>query len=176
MGRHSRPKVYWGNMRHQISWRSVQPLLELSNFSIFENGGRPPLWSCYMLVWTTREEYWWYLSLCKIWLKSMQCASFNILRVCFENAYSRPQTCFLGELTSYMESSVNVTPREKSTKKPKHVTCHMFAQTTHVCRNATWIYTFHVSSKSVQGRRGHVGVTKFGHSHYFGIGSYNSLY
>ena len=85
-----------------------------------------------------------------------------------------------------MESSVNVTPRERSTRKPKHVTSHVIAQTTHVCRNTTWIcivmshprdsYTFHVSSKSVQERRGHVGVTKFAHSHYFTIGCYKSLY
>ena len=30
----------------------------------FQNGGRLPSWIYYVHVWTTRKEYWWYLSLC----------------------------------------------------------------------------------------------------------------
>jgi len=41
------------------------------------------------------KAIWWSLSLCKMWLESIQSfryyASFNILRVKLENAYSRPQ-------------------------------------------------------------------------------------
>jgi len=41
----------------QISCRSVKPLPRYGSFSIFQDGGRPPSWICYMPVWTTQEEY-----------------------------------------------------------------------------------------------------------------------
>ena len=38
----------------------------------FQDGGRPPSWICYVCVRTTHEGIWWSLSLCKIWLKSVE--------------------------------------------------------------------------------------------------------
>jgi len=56
----------------QILSTSVKPRLRYGDFSIFQDGGRPPSWICYVWVWTTHEGIWWSLSLCKIWLESMQ--------------------------------------------------------------------------------------------------------
>ena len=45
---------------------------DMAIFSIFQDGGRPPSWICYVCVRTTHEGLWWSLSLCKIWLESIQ--------------------------------------------------------------------------------------------------------
>ena len=37
--------------------RQVNPLLRYGDFSIFQDGGRPPSWICWWLIWTTHEEY-----------------------------------------------------------------------------------------------------------------------
>ena len=53
---------------------------------------------CYACFRTTHEEHLVSLSLCKIWLESIQLfrlyASFTISRLRLENAYSHPQNCF----------------------------------------------------------------------------------
>ena len=58
---------------------------------------------------------WQSLSLCQIWLKSMQQfrqhETFNILPVWLENDYSCPKNCFLGYFTPIMGSNVNKTPK-----------------------------------------------------------------
>jgi len=41
----------------QISSKSVKPGLRYGDFSIFQDGGRPPSWICYVHVRTTHEEH-----------------------------------------------------------------------------------------------------------------------
>jgi len=59
---------------------------------------------------------WWSLSLCKIWLESLQkfrwYASFNILQVRLENAYSRPPIFFLGGGQNSGRGDAMLTPNE----------------------------------------------------------------
>jgi len=42
---------------YQISRRSVEPFRRYGRFSIFQDGGRPPSWICFIRVGTTHEEY-----------------------------------------------------------------------------------------------------------------------
>ena len=66
--------------------------------------------------------------------------------------------------------------KNTSLKKPKHVTCHVFAETTHVVAAPpnfagvvlppTWLYILGVSSKSVEGFRNPRG-SKIWLPHYF---------
>jgi len=61
----------------QISWRLVQQLPRYGDltYQLFQYDGLPPSWLCYARALVIHEKYlkciWWYLSLCKIWLKSM---------------------------------------------------------------------------------------------------------
>jgi len=41
----------------QILWRSVKPLLSYGDFSIFQDGGRPPSWTCDACFLTTHEGH-----------------------------------------------------------------------------------------------------------------------
>jgi len=41
----------------QTVCRSVKPLRRYCRFSIFQEGGGPPSWICYMSVWLIHEEY-----------------------------------------------------------------------------------------------------------------------
>ena len=73
-----------------------------------------------------------------------------------------------------------------STKKPKHATCHMFAETTHVVAAprgfarvltpARRSYVFRVSLKSVQGLWSATGGRNLPFSITLAIGFYSSLY
>jgi len=74
--------------------------------------------------------------------------------------------------------------RYTGTKKPQHVTSHVFAETTHVVAppygfacmvTSRRSYILQVSSKSIQGFLSPWGL-KFAHSHYFGCRLYNSLH
>ena len=56
----------------QISSKSVKRLLRYGDFSIFQDGGRPQSWICYVHLWTTHQGHWWSLLLCKVWLESVQ--------------------------------------------------------------------------------------------------------
>jgi len=47
-------------------------LQKYHDFSIFQDGGRPPSWICLGHIWTTHEGYLWSLLLCRIWLQLMQ--------------------------------------------------------------------------------------------------------
>jgi len=42
------------------------------DFSIFQDGGRPPFWICVRVIGPPTKVVGWSLSLCKIWLESMQ--------------------------------------------------------------------------------------------------------
>jgi len=41
----------------QILCRSVELLRRYSQFSIFQDGGRPPCWICFTCIWTTHKEH-----------------------------------------------------------------------------------------------------------------------
>jgi len=41
----------------QISWKSVEPRPKYDDFSIFQDGGRPPSWICNACVGTTHEGH-----------------------------------------------------------------------------------------------------------------------
>jgi len=41
----------------QISQRSVEHFRRCGRFPIFQDGGRPPSWTCFTRVGTTHEEY-----------------------------------------------------------------------------------------------------------------------
>jgi len=74
----------------------VQTVAEIWRFIFFRNGGRPQSWMSYVDVWTTNDDlYWWYLSVSKIWLESMQYSFDNMHESDLENTYSR-QKCFGG--------------------------------------------------------------------------------
>jgi len=46
---------------------------DMAIFQFFQDGGCPPSWICYVCVFgPPTEGIWWSLSLCKIWLESMQ--------------------------------------------------------------------------------------------------------
>jgi len=57
-----------------------QGVAEIWPFSIFQDGGRPPSWICYMPVWTTHEVYFGGLCHCaKFGLN--RCSSFDNMQV-----------------------------------------------------------------------------------------------
>ena len=76
----------------QVSCRSVKPLWKYSNFLIFKDGGH--FASVLHLFVPPTKSIWWSLSLCKIWLESVEqfrrYVSVNILYIRLENAYSLP--------------------------------------------------------------------------------------
>ena len=41
----------------QIWSKSIKPRPRYGDFSIFQDGGRPPSWICYVCVWTTHEGH-----------------------------------------------------------------------------------------------------------------------
>jgi len=45
---------------------------DITIFRFFQDGGRPPSWICNACVRKSTKGIWWSLSLCKIWLESMQ--------------------------------------------------------------------------------------------------------
>ena len=64
----------------QILCRSVEPLWRYGRFQFFQDGGRPPSWICYTLVWTTLEVYFGGLCHCaKFGLN--RCSSFDNMQV-----------------------------------------------------------------------------------------------
>ena len=56
----------------QILYRSVEPLRRYGRFSIFQDCGRLPSWICFTCIGPPTKSICWSLSLCKIWLKSVQ--------------------------------------------------------------------------------------------------------
>jgi len=94
---------YWGQegqtaSRYQILSRSVKPFPRYGDFSkFFQGGGRPPSWSRYVRVWTTKKTFGGFYHCAKFGdnryssfdrpNRPMQV--FNILRLRLENAYSR---------------------------------------------------------------------------------------
>ena len=73
-------------------------------FRFLQDGGRPPSWICFRhtRVWTTKNSIWWSLSLCKIWLESVQQfryrvrCKFSYFSRRLENAYWLPTIAVLG--------------------------------------------------------------------------------
>jgi len=45
---------------------------DITIFQFCQDGGRPPSWICNACVGPPTKGIWWSLSLCKIWLESMQ--------------------------------------------------------------------------------------------------------
>ena len=68
------------------------------DFSIFQDGGRPPSWICYVCVRTSHEGHL-VVFIAVQNLVGMDAVVFiicifSISRVWLENAYSHPQNCF----------------------------------------------------------------------------------
>ena len=102
----------------QISSKSLEPRLRYNNLSIFFKMAAVRHLGFVVLMWgPPTKGIWWSLSLCKIWLESMQ-YSFDLIictisRVWLENAYSLSKIGFfrgkIGEGVNSTNSTLQYT-------------------------------------------------------------------
>ena len=61
-------------MRHPAKLRGdrLNSGRDMAIFRFFQDGGCPPSWICDAHVKPPTKGVWWSLSLCKIWLESLQ--------------------------------------------------------------------------------------------------------
>ena len=139
----------------QISSKTGQTVAQIWRLNTIQIGDLPPSWICWAQIWTTHDEHLVVFSDVKTWVAIdavvLITCSFQYLRVGLEKGYSRPEMVVCGfapaqrrprnssitcrssqSIYRWRRSAIPRIKKKKSTKKPIHVTCHVFAETTHV--------------------------------------------